>query len=173
MAVRERILQLCEEQGLSFNKLATLAAVSPSSLKNILYGKSLSPTIATIHALCDGLEITLGEFFDSPLFDSLEKPYKQHGVKRGTKGMMIQGSYVMRDVAGSHVVVPVGESVVDFNGLITLNDTGAFLWSQLQQEVERDVLIARMTEEYDVTPEQAATDVDAFIKKLQDNGFLG
>lgn len=86
--------------------------------------------------------------------------------------MKIQGSYILRDVAGSHVVVPVGQSVADFNGLITMNETGAFLWRQLQEDVERDTLIRRMTDEYDVTPAQAAQDVDTFLQKLRDNGFL-
>lgn len=86
--------------------------------------------------------------------------------------MKIQGSYILRDVAGSHVVVPVGQSVADFNGLITMNETGAFLWRQLQEDVERDTLIRRMTDEYDVTPAQAAQDVDTFLQKLRENGFL-
>lgn len=159
---------------MTINKLANLSAVSPSSLKNILYGKSLSPTVTTIQMLCDGLGITLGDFFSHPLFEGLEHEYKpRRSAGKGTNAMMIQGSYILRDVAGSHVVVPVGESVADFNGLITMNETGAFLWKQLQEDVERDELVHRLTEEYDVTPEQAAQDVDAFLQKLQDNGFLG
>lgn len=75
-------------------------------------------------------------------------------------------------MAGNHVVVPVGRSVADFNGMITLNETGAFLWKQLSEEVEREELIARLTAEYDVTPAQAANDVDAFLQKLRDNDFL-
>lgn len=86
--------------------------------------------------------------------------------------MIIKGTYILRDVAGNHVVVPVGRSVADFNGMITLNETGAFLWKQLSEEVEREELIARLTAEYDVTPAQAANDVDAFLQKLRDNDFL-
>lgn len=86
--------------------------------------------------------------------------------------MIIKGTYILRDVAGNHVVVPVGRSVADFNGMITLNETGAFLWKQLSEEVEREELIARLTAEYDVTPTQAADDVDAFLQKLRDNDFL-
>lgn len=86
--------------------------------------------------------------------------------------MIIKGTYILRDVAGNHVVVPVGRSVADFNGMITLNETGAFLWKQLSEEVEREELIARLTAEYDVTPAQAADDVDAFLQKLRDNDFL-
>ena len=71
--IQQRILRLCEERHLTINKLANLAAIPPSSLKNILYGKSKNPKIVTIKMLCDGLEITLGEFFSTPEFDSLEQ----------------------------------------------------------------------------------------------------
>ena len=72
-AVRDRILQLCEERNMSINKLATLSALPPSSVKNILYGKSQNPKLLTIKMLCDGLGITLGEFFSTPEFDALEQ----------------------------------------------------------------------------------------------------
>ena len=72
-AVRNRILQLCEEQKLSINKLATICALPPSSVKNILYGKSQTPKLLTIKMICDGLEMTLGEFFSTPEFDALEQ----------------------------------------------------------------------------------------------------
>lgn len=72
-AERNRILQLCEEQKLSINKLATICALPPSSVKNILYGKSQNPKLLTIKMICDGLEMTLGEFFSTPEFDALEQ----------------------------------------------------------------------------------------------------
>ena len=73
LAIRDRILRLCDERNISINKLANLSAVPPSSLKNILYGKSQNPKIVTIKMLCDGLNITLGEFFSTPEFDALEQ----------------------------------------------------------------------------------------------------
>lgn len=75
-AVRTRILRLCEARGMSINRLATVCALPPSSIKNILYGKSLNPKLLTIKMICDGLDITLGEFFSSPEFDSLEQKIK-------------------------------------------------------------------------------------------------
>ena len=72
-AVRNRILQLCGESELSINRLATICALPPSSIKNILYGKSQNPKILTIKMICDGLEITLGEFFSTPEFNELEQ----------------------------------------------------------------------------------------------------
>lgn len=72
-AVRDRILHLCEERDLIINRLATISALPPSSIKNILYGKSQNPKLLTIKMLCDGLGITLGEFFSTPEFDALEQ----------------------------------------------------------------------------------------------------
>ena len=72
-AVKNRILQLLGEKQMSIHKLAMESAVSPSSIKNILYGKSLNPGIVTIKMLCDGLGITLIEFFDTEEFRSLEQ----------------------------------------------------------------------------------------------------
>ena len=72
-AVRNRILRLCEERNISINRLATLCALPPSSIKNILYGKSQNPKLLTIKLICDGLDMTLGEFFSTPEFDGLEQ----------------------------------------------------------------------------------------------------
>ena len=72
-AVRNRILQLCGEREISINKLATISALPPSSIKNILYGKRQNPKLITIKVICDGLGITLGDFFSSPEFDNLEQ----------------------------------------------------------------------------------------------------
>ena len=72
-AVANRILQLCGERDISINRLATLSALPPSSVKNILYGKSQNPKLLTIKLICDGLGITLGEFFATPEFDALEQ----------------------------------------------------------------------------------------------------
>ena len=73
IAVRDRILRLCEQRGITINKLSTISALPPSSIKNILYGRSKNPKLETIKMICDGLEITMGEFFSSPEFDSLEQ----------------------------------------------------------------------------------------------------
>ena len=72
-AVALRLMRLCDAQNITINKLANLSATPPSTVKNILYGKSKNPGIVTIKQLCDGLEITLGEFFNAPEFDQLEQ----------------------------------------------------------------------------------------------------
>ena len=75
-AVRNRILSLCGEREISINRLATICALPPSSIKNILYGKSQNPKLLTIKMICDGLDISLGEFFSTEEFDSLEQEIK-------------------------------------------------------------------------------------------------
>jgi len=75
-AVKNRILYLCGEREITINKLATLSALPPSSIKNILYGKSHNPKLLTIKMICDGLGITLGEFFNTEEFNQLEQEIK-------------------------------------------------------------------------------------------------
>ena len=75
-ATKNRILQLLGERRMSIHKLAMESAVPPSSIKNILYGKSRNPGIVTIKMLCDGLGISLIEFFNTPEFAALEQEIK-------------------------------------------------------------------------------------------------
>ena len=70
--VANRLIHLCSERGLAFNQLAYRAAVPPSTLKSILNGDSRNPGIVTIKMLCDGLDISLYDFFDSDAFRSTE-----------------------------------------------------------------------------------------------------
>ena len=74
--VKNRILSLCEERKITINKLSTEAGVSPSTIKNILYGKSQNPKILTIKIICDGLDITLADFFNTEEFNVLEQEIK-------------------------------------------------------------------------------------------------
>lgn len=75
-AVKNRILQLLGEKKMSIHKLAMESAVPPSSIKNILYGKSQNPGIVTIKMLCDGFGISLIDFFDTKDFAELEQEIK-------------------------------------------------------------------------------------------------
>ena len=75
-AVRERIAELCEEKHITINKLANLSGITQSTLNNIMSGRNNSTTISTIQKICDGLEITVTDFFDSPLFLGIEQEIK-------------------------------------------------------------------------------------------------
>ncbi len=72
-AVKERILELCRERDITINKLSSLSGVTQSTVNNIVSGRNRSTTISTIKKLCDGLGITVEEFFHSELFKDLEQ----------------------------------------------------------------------------------------------------
>ena len=75
-AVIERLLELIDKHGLTVNSLARLSAVPPTTLKNIIYGNSKNPGVVTIKMLCDGLGISVYEFFDTDVFRNLEQEIK-------------------------------------------------------------------------------------------------
>ncbi len=72
-AVRLRIEELCQENEITVNKLATMSGITQSTLNNIVSGRNRSTTIGTIQKICDGLGMTIQEFFESSLFDHLEQ----------------------------------------------------------------------------------------------------
>ena len=73
IAVKNRLVFLCGEKKITINKLATESGIAPSTIKNILYGKSTNPGIVTLKKLCDGLDISLTEFFNTKEFSMLEQ----------------------------------------------------------------------------------------------------
>ena len=75
-AVAERIRQLCREQGVTPNGISNIAGVPQATVKSILNGESKNPGTVTIKKLCDGFGITLGQFFSTPEFDTLEQEIK-------------------------------------------------------------------------------------------------
>ena len=75
-AVKERIIELCREHNMTINKLATISGVTQSTLNNIVSGRNNSTTVSTVKKLCDGLNISIVQFFDSPLFEKLEQEIK-------------------------------------------------------------------------------------------------
>lgn len=85
--------------------------------------------------------------------------------------MKLKNGFLLRQVAGEHVVLPVGPDTAQ-NMVITLNGTGAFLWERLQNETDEDALVAALLDEYDVEEAVARECVVAFLKKLEDHGFL-
>ena len=72
-AVAKRILELCEERNMAVNALGTVSGVSPSTIYSMLNEKSQNPGIVSIKKLCDGFEISVKDFFNSPLFEDLEQ----------------------------------------------------------------------------------------------------
>ena len=85
--------------------------------------------------------------------------------------MRLKDGFLLRQVAGQTVVLPTGGDL-DLNMMITLNDTGAFLWEHLAEETDETALVNALLAEYDVDAETAKSCVEAFVKKLNDHGFL-
>ena len=75
-AVRQRIINLCDSRNITINKLCTISGITQSTLSNIINEESKNPTISTIAKVCDGLEISIREFFDDNLFDNTEQEVK-------------------------------------------------------------------------------------------------
>ena len=75
-AVKERILELCREQDISINRLSSMSGVTQSTVNNIVSGRNRSTTVSTIKKICDGLGITIEDFFHSELFRGLEQELK-------------------------------------------------------------------------------------------------
>ena len=81
-------------------------------------------------------------------------------------------NYLLREVAGSWVVVPVGQAARDFSGMMRLNSTGRFLWELLEQEQTEESLVKALLERYDVTADVASKDVAAFLDSIRSAGAL-
>lgn len=86
--------------------------------------------------------------------------------------MKIKEGYLLREVAGSYVVVPTGQAALDFSGVITLNETGAFLWKQLICDITEQALVVALLEEYDTTRARAEEDISAFLAKLKAGNLI-
>ena len=86
--------------------------------------------------------------------------------------MKIKTGFVLRCVGGENVVVPVGEMSKVFRGMITLNETGAFLWNFFSLERSENEAVEALLKEYDVDKEMAVKDVARFVKVLSENDFF-
>lgn len=86
--------------------------------------------------------------------------------------MKIKKGFAKREIAGSNIVVPVGKTSLDFNGMITLNESGSFFWDCLCADTTIDEVVKKVTDEYEVDDATARKDVEAFVKMLEDNNLL-
>ena len=81
--------------------------------------------------------------------------------------MKVEKEFVLREIAGDNILVPVGETALDFNGLITLNEVGAFLWNKLQNDITIDGLVQEILNEYEVDEDTARKDILEFVDYLK------
>lgn len=86
--------------------------------------------------------------------------------------MKIKESFVLRQLADTWVVLPLADKTINFNGMITINESGVLLWNALEQGADTDTLVKLLTSEYAVSDGQARDDVEAFLRKLLDAGCL-
>ncbi len=86
--------------------------------------------------------------------------------------MKIKQGFVLRQVADATIVVPSGKASLDFNGMITLNETGAFLWSLLENETTVDEMVEAMLADYEVDEATARAGIERFVAKLDSEGLL-
>ena len=86
--------------------------------------------------------------------------------------MKIKEGFVLREIAGQSVVIALGEASKNFKGMIKLNDTGKFIWNMLSSGAEKEEIITKMLEEYDVGRETLESDVDKFIEVLEGASIL-
>lgn len=86
--------------------------------------------------------------------------------------MKIKKGFTVRNIAGSNIVVPVGNAGDIFNGMITLNDSGAFFWNALLEDTTVDEVVKKVTSEYEVDEKKAKADVEKFVALLKENNLI-
>jgi hypothetical protein len=86
--------------------------------------------------------------------------------------MKLKGEFLVREVAGELLAIPVGQTALDFNGMICLNDVSALIWKGLQEGKTQDAILENVLNEYDVSREEAAGDLEHFLLELRKNDLL-
>ena len=86
--------------------------------------------------------------------------------------MRVEKEFVLREIAGDYIIIPTGKTVLEFNGLVTVNEVGVSLWNMLQEEITFDGLVAGILEEYDVDESVAREDIREFLDRMIDSGIL-
>jgi sensor domain CHASE-containing protein len=86
--------------------------------------------------------------------------------------MRVEKEFVLREIAGDYIIIPTGKTVLEFNGMVTVNEVGVLLWKMLQEEVTFEDLVKGVLEEYDVDEAAARADIQEFLDKLIESGIL-
>lgn len=86
--------------------------------------------------------------------------------------MRVDKEFVLREIAGDYIIIPTGKTVLEFNGLITVNDVGVDIWNMLQEDVTFEDLVQGILAEYDVEEEVAREDIQEFLDTLIQGGIL-
>lgn len=86
--------------------------------------------------------------------------------------MKIKDGFLLKEIAGEYIVVPVGENLVDFSAMIALNETGAFLWDKLKVDKTKKQLINDVLSEYNIDEDTITKDIDEFVEILENKNLL-
>lgn len=86
--------------------------------------------------------------------------------------MKVNKNFVVRQIADEYIIVPIGEAVINFNGMVTVNEVGKFIWEQLYEDLAQEELLQRIIQEYDIDEQTAAEDMKEFLDKLKQGGLL-
>lgn len=86
--------------------------------------------------------------------------------------MKIKDGYILREVAGTFVVISTGADDLDFKGVITVNEVGALIWKGIEEGKSKDEITEKIITEYDVSKEIASADCDEFVKQLAEQGIV-
>lgn len=86
--------------------------------------------------------------------------------------MKRKGDYILRDIAGDSILIPIGQEVANFNGVITLNESAVYLWEQLKEEKSKEDLVCSLIKEYEIGRELAEKDVDNFIDTIETHNMI-
>ena len=86
--------------------------------------------------------------------------------------MRIDKEFVLREIADEYIIIPIGKTVLEFNGLVTVNEVGVSIWKMLQEKVTFDDIVQGILNEYDVEEEVAREDVQEFLDTLINGGIL-
>ena len=86
--------------------------------------------------------------------------------------MKIKDGFILREIIGTWVIVPIGERIIEFSGLTTLNKTGAFLWQKLENEITKEELLKAVINEFEIDDTTAKKDVEEFVCELMYKGLI-
>jgi hypothetical protein len=86
--------------------------------------------------------------------------------------MKIKNGFLLREIAGTNVIIPTGERVIDFKGMLMPNTTGSYIWQKLMSDITYEALLAAILDEYDIDETSAKTDLDDFLAEVRKCGAL-
>lgn len=86
--------------------------------------------------------------------------------------MRIKNGYLVREIAGNHIVVPIGERAIEFKGIMTLNEVGSLIWRSLEKNMSKDEILKLILDEYEIDEATANSDLEEFLETIRESGAL-